>query len=250
MLCPGCPHTGPFLALRRLGAVVCGDIGCYTLAALEPLRAMDSCLAMGCSIGMAVGLALAGTAPGPVVAAIGDSTFLHAGLPALVDAVYKRANITVLLLDNGTTAMTGGQPHASTGTSIRGEPAPRVDLAALCRAAGAEFVRVVDPYDLGATFVALEEALRYPGVSVVLTNRPCVEAPVKIRDEPFRVVAERCTACQLCMDLGCPAIVWVEETCEGRPKVRIREEACTGCTLCAQICPADAIHRAGTPQKR
>ncbi|MDW8154442.1 MAG: thiamine pyrophosphate-dependent enzyme [Armatimonadota bacterium] len=230
--------------------MVCGDIGCYTLAALEPLRAMDSCLAMGCSIGMAVGLALAGTAPGPVVAAIGDSTFLHAGLPALVDAVYKRANITVLLLDNGTTAMTGGQPHASTGTSIRGEPAPRVDLAALCRAAGAEFVRVVDPYDLGATFVALEEALRYPGVSVVLTNRPCVEAPVKIRDEPFRVVAERCTACQLCMDLGCPAIVWVEETCEGRPKVRIREEACTGCTLCAQICPADAIHRAGTPQKR
>ncbi|MDR7542272.1 MAG: thiamine pyrophosphate-dependent enzyme, partial [Armatimonadota bacterium] len=133
VLCPGCPHTAPFLALQRLGAVVCGDIGCYTLAALEPLRAMDSCLAMGSSIGMATGLALAGTAPGPVVAVIGDSTFLHAGLPALVDAVYKRAHVTVVILDNGTTAMTGGQPHPATGSGVRGAPAPRVDLAAVCR---------------------------------------------------------------------------------------------------------------------
>ncbi len=225
--------------------MVCGDIGCYTLAALEPLRAMDSCLAMGSSIGMATGLALAGTAPGPVVAVIGDSTFLHAGLPALVDAVYKRAHVTVVILDNGTTAMTGGQPHPATGSGVRGEPAPRVDLAAVCRAMGVEFVRVVDPYDLGATFVALEEAIRYPGVSVVITNRPCVEAPVKVRDEPFRVVLERCTACQLCMDLGCPAIVWTDETYEGRPKVAIRLDACTGCTLCAQVCPADAIVRVG-----
>ncbi|MDR5675237.1 MAG: indolepyruvate ferredoxin oxidoreductase subunit alpha [Armatimonadota bacterium] len=245
VLCPGCPHTAPFLALQRLGAVVCGDIGCYTLAALEPLRAMDSCLAMGSSIGMATGLALAGTAPGPVVAVIGDSTFLHAGLPALVDAVYKRAHVTVVILDNGTTAMTGGQPHPATGSGVRGAPAPRVDLAAVCRAMGVEFVRAVDPYDLGATFVALEEAIRYPGVSVVITNRPCVEAPVKVRDEPFRVVLERCTACQLCMDLGCPAIVWTDETYEGRPKVTIRPDACTGCTLCAQVCPADAIVRAG-----
>ncbi|MDR7595904.1 MAG: thiamine pyrophosphate-dependent enzyme, partial [Armatimonadota bacterium] len=245
VLCPGCPHTAPFLALQRLGAVVCGDIGCYTLAALEPLRAMDSCLAMGSSIGMATGLALAGTAPGPVVAVIGDSTFLHAGLPALVDAVYKRAHVTVVILDNGTTAMTGGQPHPATGSGVRGEPAPRVDLAAVCRAMGVEFVRAVDPYDLGATFVALEEAIRYPGVSVVITNRPCVEAPVKVRDEPFRVVLERCTACQLCMDLGCPAIVWTDETYEGRPKVAIRLDACTGCTLCAQVCPADAIVRVG-----
>lgn len=250
VLCPGCPHTAPFLALQRLGAVVCGDIGCYTLAALEPLRAMDSCLAMGSSIGMATGLALAGTALGPVVAVIGDSTFLHAGLPALVDAVYKRAHVTVVILDNGTTAMTGGQPHPATGSGVRGEPAPRVDLAAVCRAMGVEFVRVVDPYDLGATFVALEEAIRYPGVSVVITNRPCVEAPVKVRDEPFRVVPERCTACQLCMDLGCPAIVWTDETYEGRPKVAIRLDACTGCTLCAQVCPADAIVRVGPGWRR
>ncbi|MDR5688586.1 MAG: indolepyruvate ferredoxin oxidoreductase subunit alpha [Armatimonadota bacterium] len=250
VLCPGCPHTAPFLALQRLGAVVCGDIGCYTLAALEPLRAMDSCLAMGSSIGMATGLALAGTAPGPVVAVIGDSTFLHAGLPALVDAVYKRAHVTVVILDNGTTAMTGGQPHPATGSGVRGAPAPRVDLAAVCRAMGVEFVRAVDPYDLGATFVALEEAIRYPGVSVVITNRPCVEAPVKVRDEPFRVVLERCTACQLCMDLGCPAIVWTDETYEGRPKVTIRPDACTGCTLCAQVCPADAIVRVGPGWRR
>ncbi len=245
VLCPGCPHTGPFVALRRLGAVVCGDIGCYTLGALEPLSAMDSCLAMGSSIGMATGLSLAGTAPGPVVAVLGDSTFVHAGLPALVDAVYKQAKVTVLILDNGTTAMTGGQPHPSSGASIRGEPAPRVDLAALCRSMGVELVRVVDPYDLGATFATLKEAIQHPGVSVVITNRPCVEAPVKVRDEPFRVVAELCTACQLCMELGCPALVWTEDTYEGRPRVGIRLDACTGCTLCAQVCPTNAIVRAG-----
>jgi indolepyruvate ferredoxin oxidoreductase alpha subunit len=241
VLCPGCPHTAPFLVLRQLGAVVAGDIGCYTLAALPPLSAMDTCLAMGCSIGMALGLVRSGGAPGPVVATIGDSTFLHAGIPALLDAVYGDVDVTVLILDNGTTAMTGGQPHAAAGATIRGEEARAVDLAGLCRALGVEHVEVVDPYDLAATSVALERAIAHRGPAVVITNRPCVEAPVKVRDHPFRVEAEACIACQSCMNLGCPSIAWTEERYEDRRKVEIDAATCTGCTLCAQVCPAGAI---------
>ena len=240
VLCPGCPHVMPLLAFRKLGAVVCGDIGCYTLAALEPLRAMDTCVAMGCSIGMAAGMAK--TRPDrPVVAAIGDSTFLHAGIPALLDAVYNRAHITVLILNNGTTAMTGGQPHPGTGHNVRGEAAPAIDLAALCRSMGVEQVVIVDPYDVAATYLAAEQAVARDSVSVLITNRPCVEAPVKIRDIPFFVVPDACTACQLCMNLGCPSITWIDELYEGRPKVTIDGTTCTGCTVCAQVCPADAI---------
>ena len=241
VMCPGCPHVAPFLALRALGAVVAGDIGCYTLAATEPLTAMDSTVAMGSSIGMAIGLARSGGAPGPVVAAIGDSTFLHAGLPALADAAYNGTRMTVLILDNATTAMTGGQAHPAAGVTIRGDAASVVDLPELCRVLGASSVRVVDPYDMAATHLALEQAAAAPGVSVVITNRPCVEAPVKVRDHPFHVVAERCTACQACMNLGCPSITWSEGWHEGRRKVQIDIPTCTGCTVCAQVCPTEAM---------
>ena len=241
LLCPGCSHTSPFLVLKRLGAVVAGDIGCYTLAALEPLSAMDTCIAMGSSIGMAVGMAASGGADGPVVATIGDSTFLHSGIPALADAVYSQANITVLILDNGITAMTGGQEHPGTGTTLQGVEATAVDLVGLCESLGVRDVRVVDPYDLGATFSAIEAAIAHVGPSVVITNRPCVEAPTKVRDTPFRVIADACTACQACMTIGCPSIVWSEETYEGRRKVVIDEVTCTGCTLCLQLCPPLAI---------
>jgi indolepyruvate ferredoxin oxidoreductase alpha subunit len=242
VLCAGCPHATPYLVLRELDAIVMGDIGCYTLAAGEPLRAMDSCLAMGSSIGMAIGLAKAGPHTRPIVATIGDSTFLHSGLPALVDAVYSRVDITVVILDNGTTAMTGGQPHPASGATIRGEPAPRVNIPELCRAIGVDSVVVVDPYDLGATHRALLLATRSRGVSVVITNRPCVEAPVKSRGRLYRVEATRCDGCQLCMNLGCPAIVWDTESPAERRVVRIDSTLCTGCTVCAQMCPQSAIH--------
>ncbi|GMQ84996.1 MAG: indolepyruvate ferredoxin oxidoreductase subunit alpha [Acidimicrobiia bacterium] len=241
LLCPGCPHSPPFLALKRLGAVVTGDIGCYTLAALEPLTAMDTCVAMGSSIGMAVGMAASGGAGGPVVATIGDSTFLHGGIAGLVDAVYSRANITVLILDNGTVAMTGGQEHPGTGVTLQGSDTTPVDLVALCEALGVDDIAVVDPYDLAATYGALEGAIAHVGPSVVITNRPCVEAPLKIRDRPFAVISEACTACQACMTLGCPSIVWSDETYEGRRKVVIDPVTCTGCTVCVQLCPPLAI---------
>ncbi len=241
LMCPGCPHTPPFLALKRLGAVVTGDIGCYTLASLQPLAAMDTCVAMGSSIGMAVGMAASGGAEGPVVATIGDSTFVHGGIPALADAVYSQANITVIILDNGTTAMTGGQEHPGTGITLQRSDATPVDFVALCKALGVTDVRVVDPYDLAATYAAIENAMAHVGPSVVITNRPCVEAPVKIRDRAFTVVAEDCTACQACLTAGCPSIVWSDELFEGRRKVIIDTVTCTGCTLCVQLCPPRAI---------
>ncbi len=241
LLCPGCPHTPPFLALKRLGAVVTGDIGCYTLAALEPLASMDTCVAMGSSIGMAIGMAASGGAQGPVVATIGDSTFIHGGIQGLVDAVYSQANITVVILDNGTVAMTGGQEHPGTGITLQGTDTTAVDLVALCKAVGVRDVKVVDPYDLAATYAVIENAISHIGPSVVITNRPCVEAPVKVRDRPFEVISEACTACQACMTLGCPSIVWTDETFEGRRKVVIDTVTCTGCTLCLQLCTPAAI---------
>jgi indolepyruvate ferredoxin oxidoreductase, alpha subunit len=241
VLCPGCPHTTPYMVLRRLGAVVAGDIGCYTLAALPPLKTMDTCLAMGSSIGMAVGLAASGGSTAPVVATIGDSTFLHGGIPGLMDAVYNNADITVLILDNGIVAMTGGQDHPGTGKTLAGEATRAVDIVALCRALGVDDVRVVDPYDLAATYNALESAIAHRGISVVITNRPCVVYPKKVRDRTFDVVTDACTACQACMNLGCPSILWTDETFEGRPKVYIDATTCTGCALCPQLCPLGAI---------
>ena len=162
-------------------------------------------------------------------------------MPGLVDAVYNKANVTVLILDNGTTAMTGGQVHPGTGITLGRDETRPVDLVALCRAIGVEDVRVVDPYDIAATHKTLEDAMAHVGPSVVITNRPCVEAPTKVRDWPFVVAADLCTACQLCMNLGRPAITWTDEFFEGRRKVIIEAAACTGCTLCAQLCAPHAI---------
>ncbi len=249
LMCPGCPHTPPFLALKRLGAVVTGDIGCYTLASLEPLAAMDTCVAMGSSIGMAVGMAASGGAGAPVVATIGDSTFIHGGVQGLAEAVYSQADITVLILDNGTTAMTGGQEHPGTGYTLDRDETTAVDLVGLCRSLGVRDVAVVDPYDLAATYNALEAAMATSGPSVVITNRPCVESPTKVRDRAYEVIADACTACQACMTIGCPSIVWTDELAEGRRKVRIDTLTCTGCTLCAQICTPLAIVPVPEPEE-
>ncbi len=242
LLCAGCSHATPFLVLRELDAVVAGDIGCYTLGATEPLASMDTCLSMGSSIGMAVGLAKAGNTGGrPVVAVLGDSTFLHAGIPPLIEAVHREANMTVVILDNGITAMTGGQPHPATSMTIRGGTAPRVDIPAICKAIGVSSVTVVDPYDVGATRRAIENAVAKQGVSVVVTVRPCVESPVKSRGPVYYVDTDRCDGCQLCMNLGCPALIW-DMSLDVMPKrVRIDAALCSGCTVCAQICPQGAI---------
>jgi len=244
VLCSGCPHTGGYMALRALNARVAGDIGCYTLAAMQPLQAMDTCVSMGSSIGTAIGLDKAGTETRPIVATIGDGTFLHGGITGLIDAVYNDANITMLLLNNSTTAMTGGQEHPGTGKTLRGEETHAVNYADVCRAVGVTSLVEVDSYDISALYQAIREATEYKGVSVVIANRPCVLDPVKIKGPAFQVRAEGCTACQSCMNLGCPALSWSDEMLEGHYKIKIDENSCIGCTLCVQICPSDCIRPA------
>ncbi len=244
VLCSGCPHTSSYMALRAVDARVCGDIGCYTLAVVEPLKAIDVCVAMGSSIGMAVGMSKAGTEKKPIVATIGDSTFLHAGIPPLIDAVYNNADITVMILDNHTTAMTGGQDHAGTGVTLRGEKTARVNFEELVRSIGVQWVRQIDSYNLASMYQTLREAVEYKGVSVLISDRPCVLDPVKIRGEAFLVESESCVACQSCMNLGCPALAWTDEVYDGHHKVGIDPAQCMGCSLCAQICPSNAIQLA------
>ena len=246
VLCAGCPHTSSFMAVRASGARVAGDIGCYTLACLDPLRGMDTTVSMGSSIGNAIGMAKAGDSK-PVVATIGDSTFLHAGIPGLIDAVYNQANLVVLLLDNHVTAMTGGQNHAGTGKTLRGEATSAVNYEALVRAVGVTWVRTVDSYDLAEMHQALREAIAYRGVAVLIANRPCVLDPVKIKGPPLQVVAEECNACQACMNLGCPALSWSGQTFEGRHKIEVDQSLCIGCTLCAQVCTVDCIKPSPVP---
>ncbi|MDH3475208.1 MAG: thiamine pyrophosphate-dependent enzyme, partial [Rhodospirillales bacterium] len=241
VLCPGCPHTSSYLALRQIDARVAGDIGCYTLAAVAPLQAIDTCVSMGSSIANAIGMAKSGAETRPIVATIGDSTFLHAGIPPLIDAVYNNADITIMLLDNHTVAMTGGQDHAGTGKTLRGEDTRRVDFEDICRAVGVQWVRTVDSYDLGAVHKALREAMDFKGVSVVISDRPCVIDPVKIKGQTMTVIAENCTACQSCMNIGCPSISWSDEWFDGRHKVKIDPNTCIGCALCPQVCPSDSI---------
>jgi indolepyruvate ferredoxin oxidoreductase alpha subunit len=241
VLCPGCPHTTSYMALRALNARVAGDIGCYTLATVEPLRSIDTCVSMGSSIANATGIAKAGGEPKPIIATIGDSTFLHSGIAPLIDAVYNQANITVILLDNHVTAMTGGQDHPGTGRTLRGEKTHRVDYEQLIRAIGVTWIRKVDSYNVAEMYQAFREAVAYKGVSVVISDRPCVLDPVKIKGPAFEVRADGCTACQMCMNLGCPSITWSDDLYDGHHKVKINAETCIGCTLCAQICPTDCI---------
>ncbi|MCX6831383.1 MAG: indolepyruvate ferredoxin oxidoreductase subunit alpha [candidate division Zixibacteria bacterium] len=242
VLCPGCPHRGAFMALRKLGVAVTGDIGCYTLGMLKPLNALDTCICMGASIGNAIGIEKVNGSAKGTVAVIGDSTFFHSGITGLLDAIYNQSNVTVMILDNGATAMTGGQEHPGTGHTLMGAPATRTDIETLVKALGVKNCRSVDPYDYEATLKAIEEETRNPGPSVIVTHRPCVLMPKRIMDEPFVVDLELCNACSACFRISCPAIAASSETNErGHPKAVIDETTCTGCMLCAQICPTEAI---------
>ncbi len=254
-LCPGCPHRGLFYVLRTLKVVVAGDIGCYTLAALPPLSAMDTCVCMGASIGNAFGIekAMGRAALGKVVAVIGDSTFLHSGVTGLMDIVYNGGFSTVIILDNRTTAMTGAQDNPATGRTLLGEPARRVDLPALCRALGVEHVYTVNPHDMAATEAVLRRELAREEPSVVITEAPCVLLPEhRLAKRPvYEVIPDRCTGCRACTLLGCPAIEWIPMTAEeaiaaGKKAAqkgiaRINPLLCDGCNQCPPLCKFQAI---------
>lgn len=237
VLCPGCPHRGVFTVLRDLDVLVAGDIGCYTLGCLPPFQAMHTTFCMGASIGTATGFSKAGE--DRVVAVIGDSTLLHGGLPSLASAVYNQVPTTTILLDNGTTGMTGHQEHAGTGHTLKGAKAPAVDYETLVRALGVEHVEVVDPWDIGATEKAIKAGLDHPAPSVIIARRQCMLLPAEKSKEHvhYWVDTDGCIRCEECMETGCPALVWQPDI--DRPS--ILEWECVGCALCAQMCPVDAI---------
>ena len=254
-LCPGCPHRGLFYVLNRLKVTVAGDIGCYTLAALPPLKGMDTCVCMGASLGNAFGIekALGKAALGKVVAVIGDSTFLHSGITPLIDIVYNRGFTTVIILDNRTTAMTGAQENPATGRTLLGEPTRRLDLAALCRAVGVDHVYTVNPHDMERTEAVLRRELFRGAPSVIITEAPCVLLPDHRKDKRpvYEVIPDLCTGCMACSKLGCPAIEWVPFTPEeavaagkkGSQKgmARINPLLCDGCNQCPPLCTFRAI---------
>ncbi|MGB7631528.1 MAG: indolepyruvate ferredoxin oxidoreductase subunit alpha [Candidatus Deferrimicrobium sp.] len=254
-LCPGCPHRGLFFALKKLKVAVTGDIGCYTLAALPPLGAMDSCICMGASIGNAHGMekALGPDGVGKVVAVIGDSTFLHSGVTGLMNVVYNRGCSTVILLDNDITAMTGAQENPATGKTLHGEPTRRTDLPALCRALGVEHVYTVNPHDMKQTEKLLRREVARPEPSVIITKAPCALLPEHRRKKRpvYEVIADLCTGCKACSRLGCPAIEWLpftpEEAVAAGKKAkqkgisRISPLLCDGCNQCPPLCKFQAI---------
>jgi indolepyruvate ferredoxin oxidoreductase alpha subunit len=242
-LCPGCPHTGVFYSLAKLKATVTGDIGCYTLGALPPHNAMDTCICMGASIGNAFGFekARGKDFSRRLVAVIGDSTFLHSGITGLIDIVYNKGNTTVIILDNRTTAMTGHQDHPGTGITAKGERTREVDLAQLAKAVGVEEVYEVDPYNLKETLKTIKKAMEGENPSVVISKGPCAllkESREKFKTkEKKRVNDEKCLGekCKACIRLGCPAISMIEG------KAYISPLLCVGCDVCTQVCPVEAI---------
>ncbi len=243
VLCAGCPHRGAFYVLNRLKVPVNGDIGCYTLGLIPPLSAMHTCGCMGASIGVAHGAAKAGS-PERHVAVLGDSTFFHSGIPALVNAVYNRSPIITIILDNRVTGMTGHQDNPGTGRTLQGEQTTVVEIEPVVRALGVRHVTTVPAFDVDAIETTLKAYLKLDEPAVLIAREECALLPeARKRWVPLEVVSDDCNGCTLCFRIGCPAILKGAELDEktGRPKALIDAALCTGCEVCAQLCPRDAI---------
>jgi len=233
-LCPGCPHRGVFYVLKNLKVNVTGDIGCYTLSTLPPLSSLHTCICMGSSIGIAHGIDKAGANRNDLVAVIGDSTFVHSGITGLVNMVYNQSASTVIILDNRTTAMTGGQEHPGTGCTLQNQETIALDFAKLGKAIGIQHVHIIDPYDLEQTEKVIKEEVKRDEPSLIITNRPCFMIE-RARKPAKQVDPDLCRLCGLCLKLGCPALVKKEEYVEINPIL------CIGCGMCEQVCRFDAI---------
>ncbi len=238
VLCPGCPHRGFFYVANKMKLSVTGDIGCYTLGALPPLNAMDTCVCMGASIGNAHGIEKAGdtSTQKKLIAVIGDSTFLHSGITGLINAVYNKGNIKIAILYNYTTAMTGHQPHPASKTD---STTSIIDMKALCYACGVKNVMEVDAFNIKEIEDGLKNILNSPGPAVFIVKGPCPFVDKSIIQDALKVYEEDCIDCEVCLHLGCSAISAIDFAKNG--KVVIDERLCIGCKLCEQVCPVDAI---------
>ena len=240
VMCAGCPHRGLFYVLSKNKLTVLGDIGCYTLGSAAPLSAIDSVLCMGASVSGIHGFnkARGEDAEGKTVCVIGDSTFMHSGMTGLANIAYNGTNSTVIILDNSITGMTGHQQNPTTGYNIKGDPATKIDLEALCRALGIKRVRVVDPYDLEETEKVVLEEVNAPAPSVIISRRPCALLKYVKAKEPLAVDRDKCRGCKKCMKIGCPAV----SIRDG--KAVVDKTLCTGCGVCTQLCAFDALSSA------
>ena len=238
-LCAGCSHRSVFVALRKIGAYVTGDIGCYTLGTLAPLQAMHTTLCMGAGVNQAHGIQKVRGHETPVVAVIGDSTFTHSGITGLVNIAYNAGVSTVAIVDNRTTAMTGGQVHPGVGETLSGLPGRELDFVKLAEAVGVEDVCVVDPYQMAETEEALRAAIANPEPSVVIARHPCV-LMVRDRQPAPALDIDACIRCGICIRIGCPALSNVSADGE-KPLPEVDVTLCTGCLMCAQACPVDAL---------
>ena len=236
-MCAGCPHRGLFYCLSKLGVMVSGDIGCYTLGATAPLCAMDSTICMGASISGLHGFnkALGADAEKKSVAVIGDSTFMHSGMTGLVNVAYNATNSTVIILDNSITGMTGHQQNPTTGKNLKGDPAAAVNLEALCHALGIKSVRVVDPYKMAETEAVIREELAKEEPSVIISRRPCALLKYVKHNPPLKVNKDKCVGCKMCLKIGCPAISLHDGKCV------IDHTQCVGCGICKEMCKLNAI---------
>ncbi len=244
-LCPGCPHRAAFYSAKKQRLLVAGDIGCYTIGVLPPFNAMDTCVSMGASIGMAHGIHQAGNQQ-KSIAVIGDSTFFHTGLPALANTVYNRVPTTTVILDNHTTGMTGGQGNPGSGVAAQSDrQARQIDIQAVVMAMGVEAVWQVDAMNVKSVDQAIKEAVAYQdGPAVVIVDGDCVMNPGWRRSTVVEVDLKACNGCTLCFRVGCPAILKSEEldAKTQRPKAEIDPLLCTGCEVCLQVCPRKAIY--------
>ena len=237
VMCSGCPHRGLFYELAKNKCTVLGDIGCYTLGATPPLSAMEMTLCMGASFGAVHGFNKATGDDGSrkVVGVLGDSTFMHSGMTGLANIAYNQSNSTVIVLDNSITGMTGHQQNPLTGYNIKGDPAGKIDLEALCRSMGFNRVRVVDPYDLDACDKAIKEETAAQEPSVIISRRPCTLLKYVKHDAPLKVNTDKCIGCRSCMRIGCPSISMKDG------KAHIDDTLCVGCKVCSQMCKVGAL---------
>ena len=237
VLCAGCPHRASFYAVKKAmqgrKTIFCGDIGCYTMGNAMPLDMVDTCLCMGAGLGIAQGVGHI-EPDTSCFAFVGDSTFFAAAIPGVVNAVYNQAEMTLVVLDNSTTAMTGHQPHPGTGHTMMGEVVAKVNIEAVLQGIGVTAVETVNPLDLDKSIEVVRKMAGMPGVKAIIFKYPCIA--ITKPEGKMAVDIDKCVGCRKCIgEIGCPGLIIRDG------QVTIDESLCTGCGLCSQICPFEAI---------